>query len=83
MDSLILPNGVREMILDDARDFLRSEAWYAEAGIQHKRGYLLYGPPGTGKSSTIHALVSFKIYKCIETYTSYLRPESLNWRSTA
>ncbi|KAG9012959.1 hypothetical protein FRB90_006395 [Tulasnella sp. 427] len=44
------------MLLNDARDFLRSEQWYADAGIQHKRGYLLYGPPGTGKSSTIHAL---------------------------
>ena len=56
MDSLILPDGVKEMLIGDAREFLRSEAWYAEAGIQHKRGYLLYGPPGTGKSSTIHAL---------------------------
>ncbi|KAG8906202.1 hypothetical protein FRB99_007418 [Tulasnella sp. 403] len=56
LDSLILPNGVKEMLLNDAKEFLRSEAWYAEAGIQHKRGYLLYGPPGTGKSSTIHAL---------------------------
>ncbi|KAG9051333.1 hypothetical protein FS837_009600 [Tulasnella sp. UAMH 9824] len=56
LDSLILPTGVKEMLLHDARDFLRSEQWYADAGIQHKRGYLLYGPPGTGKSSTIHAL---------------------------
>ncbi|KAG8966077.1 hypothetical protein FRC03_012561 [Tulasnella sp. 419] len=56
MDSLILPTGVKEMLLNDARDFLRSEQWYADAGIQHKRGYLLYGAPGTGKSSTIHAL---------------------------
>ncbi|KAG9025880.1 hypothetical protein FRB95_009655 [Tulasnella sp. JGI-2019a] len=56
LDSLILPTGVKETLVNDARDFLRSEAWYAEAGIQHKRGYLLYGPPGTGKSSTVHAL---------------------------
>ncbi|KAG9002810.1 hypothetical protein FRB94_003613 [Tulasnella sp. JGI-2019a] len=56
LDSLILPEGVKETLVNDAQDFLRSEAWYAEAGIQHKRGYLLYGPPGTGKSSTVHAL---------------------------
>ncbi|KAG8881417.1 hypothetical protein FRB97_009612 [Tulasnella sp. 331] len=56
LDSLILPVGVKETLVNDARDFLRSEAWYSEAGIQHKRGYLLYGPPGTGKSSTVHAL---------------------------
>jgi mitochondrial chaperone BCS1 len=57
IDSLILPKGVKESIVRDAKDFLRSEGWYRQAGIQHKRGYLLYGPPGTGKTSTIHALV--------------------------
>ncbi|KZV90312.1 P-loop containing nucleoside triphosphate hydrolase protein [Exidia glandulosa HHB12029] len=58
LDTLILPNGVLELLLDDARDFMASEKWYRTAGVPHRRGYLLYGMPGTGKSSTIHALAS-------------------------
>ncbi|KAG8919704.1 hypothetical protein FRC00_011003, partial [Tulasnella sp. 408] len=58
IDSLILPKGLKKMLLTDTKTFMRSQAWYKEAGIQHKRGYLLYGAPGTGKTSTIHALAS-------------------------
>ncbi|KAJ7199026.1 P-loop containing nucleoside triphosphate hydrolase protein [Mycena pura] len=54
--TLILPSGVKELILADAKEFLASEEWYTFAGVPHRRGYLLYGEPGTGKSSTIHAL---------------------------
>ncbi|KAJ7450162.1 hypothetical protein FB451DRAFT_1052458, partial [Mycena latifolia] len=36
--------------------FLTSDDSYVEAGIPHRRGYLLHGPPGTGKTSTIYAL---------------------------
>lgn len=56
LDSIILEEGVIESIVGDAREFLDMEDWYIDAGIPHRRGYLLYGPPGTGKSSTIHAL---------------------------
>ncbi|KAJ7772362.1 P-loop containing nucleoside triphosphate hydrolase protein [Mycena metata] len=56
LSTLILPLDIKEMILADAREFLESENWYNQAGIPHRRGYLLYGEPGTGKSSTIHAL---------------------------
>ena len=41
MSTLILPSDVKEMLLKDAREFLDSEAWYNEAGIPHRRGYLL------------------------------------------
>ncbi|EJD50422.1 P-loop containing nucleoside triphosphate hydrolase protein [Auricularia subglabra TFB-10046 SS5] len=58
LETLILPSGVLELLLDDARDFLASEKWYRTAGVPHRRGYLLHGMPGTGKSSTIHALAS-------------------------
>ncbi|KAJ7096849.1 P-loop containing nucleoside triphosphate hydrolase protein [Mycena epipterygia] len=54
--TLILPGGIKELILADAKEFLASEEWYTFAGVPHRRGYLLYGEPGTGKSSTIHAL---------------------------
>lgn len=33
------------------------EDWYIDAGIPHRRGYLLYGPPGTGKSKLDYCLV--------------------------
>ena len=56
MDSLILPNGVKETIVNDCLTFLRSEQWYHDAGIQHRRNFLLYGPPGCGKTSTVRAL---------------------------
>ncbi|KAI0057432.1 P-loop containing nucleoside triphosphate hydrolase protein [Artomyces pyxidatus] len=54
--SIILDAGVKELILDDARDFLKSRSWYADRGIPFRRGYLLYGAPGSGKTSIIHSL---------------------------
>ncbi|KAF8149354.1 hypothetical protein B0H34DRAFT_802368 [Crassisporium funariophilum] len=56
MASIVLNPGVKEMLLEDARDFLKSEKWYADRGIPFRRGYLLHGVPGSGKSSLIHAL---------------------------
>ncbi|KAF5328700.1 hypothetical protein D9619_011488 [Psilocybe cf. subviscida] len=56
LSSIVLNPGVKEMLADDARDFLRSEKWYADRGIPFRRGYLLHGVPGSGKSSLIHAL---------------------------
>ncbi|KAJ2923081.1 hypothetical protein H1R20_g9114, partial [Candolleomyces eurysporus] len=56
ISSIVLETGMMESIVDDAREFIEMENWYIDAGIPHRRGYLLYGPPGTGKTSTIHAL---------------------------
>lgn len=56
MSSIVLNPGVKEMILSDTRDFLKSEKWYADRGIPFRRGYLLHGVPGSGKSSLIHAI---------------------------
>lgn len=56
LSSIVLNPGVKEMLLADARDFLRSEKWYADRGIPFRRGYLLHGVPGSGKTSLIHAL---------------------------
>lgn len=50
MRSIILDPGVKDLLLDDARDFMNSKQWYADRGIPHRRGYLLYGKPGSGKS---------------------------------
>ncbi|KIJ55118.1 hypothetical protein M422DRAFT_151461 [Sphaerobolus stellatus SS14] len=56
MSSIVLEPGIKEMILNDCKDFLRSEEWYAERGIPFRRGYLLHGVPGSGKTSLIHSL---------------------------
>ncbi|KAJ7637566.1 P-loop containing nucleoside triphosphate hydrolase protein [Mycena polygramma] len=56
IESIILPDGILDDLISDAKRFFASEAWYHRAGIPHRRGYLLFGPPGTGKSSTIHAI---------------------------
>jgi len=52
----ILDIGIRELLLEDARDFMKSRQWYADRGIPFRRGYLLYGAPGSGKTSIIHSL---------------------------
>jgi chaperone BCS1 len=59
LNSIVLNPGVKEMLVDDAKDFLQSERWYMDRGIPFRRGYLLYGVPGSGKSSLIHALAGF------------------------
>ena len=47
-----------EALLEDAKEFLRSELWYTERGIPFRRGYLLYGIPGGGKTSLVVAIAS-------------------------
>lgn len=39
--SIILDPGIKNLLLEDARDFLGSKKWYAERGIPFRRGYLL------------------------------------------
>ncbi|KLJ08398.1 mitochondrial chaperone BCS1 [Blastomyces silverae] len=56
LESVILDKGVKERIVDDVKDFLKSGSWYYDRGIPYRRGYLLHGPPGSGKSSFIQAL---------------------------
>ncbi|ETW78832.1 AAA ATPase [Heterobasidion irregulare TC 32-1] len=56
MSSIVLEPAVKEMLLADCKDFLRSEDWYAERGIPFRRGYLLHGVPGSGKTSLIHSM---------------------------
>ena len=56
LGSVILDEGVKESIVNDAKDFLAQRQWYTDRGIPYRRGYLLFGPPGSGKSSFIQAL---------------------------
>jgi chaperone BCS1 len=45
MSSIVLDAGIKERILDDAKDFLNSKKWYADRGIPFRRGYLLVSFP--------------------------------------
>ncbi|KAI9510553.1 P-loop containing nucleoside triphosphate hydrolase protein [Russula earlei] len=56
MSSIVLEPSVKEMLLADCRDFLRSEDCRIWQGIPFRRGYLLHGVPGSGKTSLIHSL---------------------------
>ncbi|KAH9962650.1 P-loop containing nucleoside triphosphate hydrolase protein [Russula dissimulans] len=59
MCSIVLESDVKEMLLADCRNFLRSKDWwvhFALPGIPFRRGYLLHGVPGSGKTSLIHSL---------------------------
>lgn len=45
MRSIVLDPGMKDLLLDDARDFLNSKQWYSDRGIPFRRGYLLVCPP--------------------------------------
>lgn len=62
IESVILDDGVAELLVKDVTTFLGSSQWYQERGIPYRRGYLLYGPPGTGKSSFIFSLAGHLNY---------------------
>lgn len=47
----ILPNGIKEDLLKDAKKFLDSEDKYDRIGMHWARGYAFLGTPGNGKSS--------------------------------
>ncbi|KDQ26599.1 hypothetical protein PLEOSDRAFT_1105500 [Pleurotus ostreatus PC15] len=56
LKSIVLDPGIKDLLVEDAKDFLSSKPWYHERGIPFRRGYLLYGAPGSGKTSIIHSL---------------------------
>ena len=58
LETVVLPDGKREALVDDLKFFLAQEANYVRLGLPWHRGYLLYGPPGTGKTSLVRAIAS-------------------------
>lgn len=50
-ESIILPKGIKEDLLDDVKEFVSEKMFYREKGVSFRRGWLLYGVPGSGKSS--------------------------------
>ena len=56
IESIILPNTLKQAIIEDIEGFKAKESWYNSVGVPYRRGYMLYGPPGNGKSSLVAAL---------------------------
>ena len=49
LESVVLDGDQANLLLDDMREFLSSQAWYHARGVPYRRGYLLFGPPGLGQ----------------------------------
>jgi chaperone BCS1 len=56
LNTVYMDERVKQRIMDDINDFLKSEAEYDAFGIPYKKTYLLTGVPGSGKTSLIKAL---------------------------
>ena len=56
LNTVYMDERVKQRIMDDINDFLKSESEYDAFGIPYKKTYLLTGVPGSGKTSLIKAL---------------------------
>ena len=56
-DDLVLERDLKESILREFKQFLKSESQYQELGIAWRRGAIFIGPPGNGKTHCVRALV--------------------------
>merc|ERR1712038_1101637 len=70
-DSIITQDDIKEEMLRDLEEFLKSKDMYDSRGITHRKGYLLYGPPGTGKSTLIAGIANkLHLNLCIVEFSS-------------
>jgi hypothetical protein len=56
LNTVYMDERVKERIMEDVTEFLKSELEYDAFGIPYKKTYLLTGVPGSGKTSLIKAL---------------------------
>jgi len=57
-ETVILPEGKIDAIIEEIRAFQKYEALYATLGVPYHHGIMLSGNPGTGKSSAAQAIAS-------------------------
>jgi hypothetical protein len=57
LDDLVLPEALRQEIIDDFRTFLAGREDYARLGVPWKRGVLFLGPPGNGKTLCLRGVL--------------------------
>ena len=58
LNSVLLTEGVMDMLVNDLDGFRTSGQWYKDKNVPYQRGYLFYGPAGVGKTSIALALAS-------------------------
>ena len=56
VDGIFLNGNIKELLVFDISEFIKSEEFYTKRGIPYKRGYLFHGVPGNGKTTLALAL---------------------------
>lgn len=58
LESLFLPTGIAQSIVEDVQTFLTHRSKYEQLHIPMIRTYMFHGVPGSGKSALVHCLAS-------------------------
>lgn len=65
-------------LINDIQDFTSGEKIYRDAGLLHKRGYLLFGAPGEGKTTIINGVINeLRSKDCIIIFMNHTPEERL------
>lgn len=57
-NTVFIPGTIKEDIIKDAEEFLKSRDWYRSHGVPWRRGYFLWGGSGTGKTTLVKCLAT-------------------------